>query len=450
MTGLVNPFGPSGPEGDRLLRDAQITGDLHHARASTLLADARWSRDVFELAGGPVGIAAGVEGRRETLDNEFAEAFTSGDVAGTSTDGQSLSGARTVTALFVETIMPLAKGFEVQLAARYDHYSDFGGTVNPKIALRWQPARSIVLRGSWGTGFRAPPLPDLFTPIIHGTADGIEDPLRCPVTQSDADCNGLVTELTGGNRSLKAETSTQINAGVVLAPSNGFSLTLDYWRITKSNVIGVLPEFTILSDYARFAPGRVIRGPVDPANPELPGPIDSIVLVNENLGSLRTSGVDVDVVWRSPATMSGRFTFTLNGTYVIDWAQQLDGTTYTSGVGNVDVLGPIPRWKHHATLGWDYGAWAATLGQTFQSGYRDAAGRAPEAPPRDVSSYELWDLQGRYSGWKNTTLIVGVKNLFDRAPPFTNQRSSFQVGYDPSYADPRGRAYYLQLELAFK
>ncbi len=101
-SGLVNPFGPSGPAGDRLLQDAQITGDLHHARASTLLGDARFSRDLFKLPGGPMAIALGAEARCETLDNEFANAFISGDVAGTFTDGQSLSGSRTVTALFVE------------------------------------------------------------------------------------------------------------------------------------------------------------------------------------------------------------------------------------------------------------------------------------------------------------------------------------------------------------
>ncbi len=94
-----------------------------------------------------------------------------------------------------------------------------------------------------------------------------------------------------------------------------------------------------------------------------------------------------------------------------------------------------------------------TLGQTFQSGYHDAnvdgSGR-PLVPPRDVSSYELWDLQGRYTGWKNTTVVLGVKHLFDRAPPFTNQPFSFQVGYEPAYADPRGRTSYVQLAFAFK
>jgi iron complex outermembrane receptor protein len=62
----------------------------------------------------------------------------------------------------------------------------------------------------------------------------------------------------------------------------------------------------------------------------------------------------------------------------------------------------------------------------------------------------VWDLQARYTGFRNWTLAVGVKNLFDRDPPFTNQPSTSQAGYDPSYADPRGRTYYARIKYAFQ
>jgi iron complex outermembrane receptor protein len=71
-------------------------------------------------------------------------------------------------------------------------------------------------------------------------------------------------------------------------------------------------------------------------------------------------------------------------------------------------------------------------------------------PPRSVSSYEVWDLQARYSGFRNTKIVVGVRNLFDRAPPFTNQPFTTQVGYDPNYADPRGRTFYASVSYTFK
>jgi iron complex outermembrane receptor protein len=114
----------------------------------------------------------------------------------------------------------------------------------------------------------------------------------------------------------------------------------------------------------------------------------------------------------------------------------------------------VPRWKHHATLNWEYGPWGTTLAQTYQSSYADfnadRQGHPLTVPPRSVGSYEVWDLQGRYGGLRNTTIALGVKNLMDRAPPFSNQPVTRQVGYDPKYADPRGRTYYVRLTYAFK
>ena len=166
-TGSINPFGPSAPEGRRAAREHT---DRRRGPSREGVDDAGRCEGVqgyLRAAGGPLAIALGTEARREKLDNEWAPVFTSGDVVGVPGGVQSLSGSRTVEALYVEASVPFAKGFEAQLAARYDHYSDFGSTVNPKIALRWQPMRSLLLRTSWGTGFRAPPLPDLYEPVRH-------------------------------------------------------------------------------------------------------------------------------------------------------------------------------------------------------------------------------------------------------------------------------------------
>lgn len=451
MSGLVNPFGASGAEGDALLADAQITGEIHGATGSTLLVDAKASKDLIALPGGPLAIALGTEARREKLDNQYAPVFNSGDIVGIAGDAQSVSGSREVWALFLEANVPLLKGLEAQLAVRYDHYSDFGGTTNPKIALRWQPLRSLLLRSSWGTGFRAPPLYDMYTPESHGFVGEVDDPIRCPVTDAEQDCGAFFPATFGGNPDLKPETSDQFNAGVVWEPLAGLSFGVDYWKLRKSGVIGTLDVPTLFADYDRYAPAHIVRGPEDPNYPGLPGPIESVVLLNENLGNLRTSGIDVDVRWKMPPTDIGRFTISLNGTYIINWEAQLDGTTYTSSLAQ---SGGVPRWKHWLTLAWEYGPWSATLGQTFQTGYQDANidrnGNPLPVPPRSVGAYDVWDLQGTYTGFQNTSITLGVRNLMDKAPPFTNQPYAFQVGYDPNYADPRGRAFYVRLAYAFK
>jgi len=137
-TGLINPFGPSGPEGDALLAATQVTGDMHHAKGTTVEFEAKASRAVYRLPAGPLAIAVGTEVRREELEQRYSQFVTSGDIS-QSTDLQAAAGSRSVQALFAEASIPIVRGLEAQVAARYDHYSDFGSTVNPKIALRWKP-----------------------------------------------------------------------------------------------------------------------------------------------------------------------------------------------------------------------------------------------------------------------------------------------------------------------
>ena len=142
----------------------------------------------------------------------------------------------------------------------------------------------------------------------------------------------------------------------------------------------------------------------------------------------------------------------VSGTYYIrNDAQNLDGS-YSGFVSNQNaavVTGVVPRWKHYASVTWDSGPWSATLGNTFQSGYVDVL---PDGNGnlRRVSSMSLWDLQGTYRGWKNVALTVGVKNLLDTDPPQSNQGNSFQVGFDPSYYDPRARFVYASLGYTFR
>jgi iron complex outermembrane receptor protein len=118
------------------------------------------------------------------------------------------------------------------------------------------------------------------------------------------------------------------------------------------------------------------------------------------------------------------------------------------------VTAPVPRWRHYATLDWRQGPWGATLAQRFQSSYSDAnvdrLGNPLPIVPRGVSSYSVWDLQARYTGIRNVTLALGVLNLADRAPPFTNQPYTRQFGYDPVYGEPLGRSFYARAGVAFR
>jgi iron complex outermembrane receptor protein len=447
-SGLINPFGPSGPEGDALLASTEAPGEVFHNKGTTNSFEIKASREIYDLPAGPLAFALGVEARREQLDIAYSPEQTSGDILG-STTAQSTSGSRSVEAVFAELNVPIAKALEAQFAARYDHYSDFGSTTNPKVAIRWQPMKSLLLRSSYGTGFRAPTIPDLYTPVSSGfTRARYSDPQRCPTTRSD--CGVVFRVLSGGNPELQAEESEQFNFGVVWEPAMGFSIGVDYWKINKTETIGALSDAQLFNNFDRFSATNFVRGPPDATFPLLPGPILYVYEPKQNLGDLRSSGVDVDLTYRGMDTSIGRFGLKFNGTYVAQWQQQLDGVNYTRGVGRNVVGEAIPRWRHSLALNWNYGPWGGTLVQNFSSGYTDENFINSAKDERSVGANDVWKAQGTFTGFKNTTIALGIKNLFDRTPPFSNQSTFGQVMYDPRYADPRGRVFYAQLTLALQ
>lgn len=434
-TGQINPFGDSGPAGNASLQSTQIRGEARRARGVTHGLDLRAHRDLAQWAGGPVTLGVGVEARGESLDDLTT------DVGMATLGGQysaTKSGSRRAQSAFAEMLLPLGRSVQAQLALRADRYSDFGTSATPKVALRWQPLTEIVFRASAGTGFRAPSLPELYTTQKKVDVPlAAPDPKRCAVTHLDSDCSPEAIVLTGGNPALAPERSRQASLGVVFEPATGALLSIDWWSLSLKNTIGELFDEIILSGDDRFEGGNVVRGPVDPAHPNLPGPIVQLNETNQNLGRRNASGLDIDLHLRSGRTRFGRFSSALSGSYLIRSSIAFDGVTAQRIEGRYGA----PRWKHVVTLGWDEEPWQATLVQTLRSGTLDENPVADGSFPR-VSRYRIWDAQVIYAGSAGWRLTAGVKNIFNSAPPFSNQSDYFQVGYDPSYADPRGRLWY--------
>jgi iron complex outermembrane receptor protein len=359
--------------------------------------------------------------------------------------------------------VPIVQNLEGDVAVRYDHYSDFGSTTNPKFSVRWQPMRQLLLRGSWGTGFLAPTLYQLWNPNTPGLSQaGVSDPLRCPdpnapEAANNPDCNTQYTVTFGGNPNLKPERARQTTLGFVLEPVSGTSLGIDWFNMDlKDLVSNGIPIATILSpnlggQYASYVT-RAASCPPSQFVSNAPCPITAIDQRFVNLGEVKITGLDIDARYRSPAMSWGRITASLNGSYYIKYdVEQPDGS-FAGFVSNnyaAVATGVTPRWKHYATLTWAYGPWATTVAQTFQSSYIDVL-LDPNGNTRRVSSMSLWDLQGSYSGFKNWTFTLGVKNLFDTNPPLTNQNLTFQAGYDPSYYDPRARFIYARVTYDWK
>lgn len=457
-SGVINPFGPTtDPAVLQQVQATELRGDIYTSKTSTASVDFRASRDLWQMQSGALSLAIGGELRQEKFAFTPSQAFQIGDVAGFGGNILPVDKSRHVYSVYGESAIPILRNLEVDLGVRYDDYETIGNTTNPKVSLRWVALPSLLLRGSFGTGFRAPSLTDLYTPQATSvTANGSRDFLRCPVLASGApsDCNNQFPTLTGGSPNLIPEKSKSGTLGIVFEPTPRLSLGLDWYSIFIRDqiIIGGLNFATILANatneqqFSQF----IIRGAPD-GNASGLGPITSIVQTTSNLFKAKVEGWDLSIGWRPDIGDVGHLRFKLDGSYVFKSLRQNFGGDYANNADTALAAGGgiIPKWRHVATATFDHGPWEATVQDNYQDSYRDFNANIT-GTPRTVGVYDTWDLQGRYNGFRNLQLTLGAKNIFDRDPPYTNAGGQFAGGYDISYADVRGRFIYGQARWYFK
>ncbi|MFN2644615.1 MAG: TonB-dependent receptor [Burkholderiales bacterium] len=465
-TGLVNPFGANTPAVQAQVDATQFHGDAFKTKTGIDSAQAKVSTELGRLRGGPLALAVGGELRRELFDFDPSPEIQIGDISGYGGNFLPVDKTRKVGATFVEAVAPVIRALELTGAARYDSYEGVGHKISPKFGARFAPTRQVLFRGSIGKGFRAPSLSELYQPRTTGvTANGLNDPLRCPTTADPLDCQTQFPITLGGNPSLKPEISTNRTLGVVFEPTNNFSLGVDYWEVDLRDTIifGVTPA-AILADPAKFG-FLVTRGAPSGG---LPGRIIDIDQTNINFGETKVRGIDIDTRYRFPTGAAGVFTVGLNGTYITKYdVQNLDGSFFSVNAAVSPIVngagGVVPRWRHFAFVDWKLAPWNFTFAQQYQRRYRDIPGTledvnpaspdftGPQAHPT-VGDYIVYHFYASYQVKDNLRLTFGIRNLFDNTPPYTNAggQNYFQSGYDPGYADPRGRTFILAGTYKFK
>ena len=440
--GLINPFGPSSAAGKALIDSLRIDDVARQSSGKTEALDGKITGTLAQLAGGALGVAVGAELRRESQDFTPSALLVSNNIAGDRRASLgnnpdptlvATSNARNIVSAYAELSAPLTKQLELQAALRYDHYENIGSSVNPKFGVRWQPSANLLVRGSAGTGFRAPSFSELYRPTSNGSSPAfiydtvIDDFDQWPTTKQ-------------ANPDLKPEKSKQFSLGVVFEPVKNTNISVDYWNIKKTDVISDLYEKTILANPTRYA-AYITRDADD---------VPTVLLKKENQGKLQTSGLDIELNVRGIDTPIGRMGAGLSGTYVIEYKRQFGKLEpLVSNVGKFLNDQVIQRWRHRVSIDWENGPFSATLGNTYYAGYTDDS-YLPDTAPRKVSAYSLWDLSGAWSVNKSLKLRAGVQNLLDTAPPFSNQSYYFLSTYDPTYTDPRGRSVYASLNFSFR
>ncbi|MBT9492317.1 MAG: TonB-dependent receptor [Paucibacter sp.] len=452
--GQINPFGKSPQVGQDLMSSIKVQDTARSSKGTTTTVDAKFSGELMQLSGGALGAAFGAEFRREETEFTPSALLLTNNIQGDrSSRGDSppaSSNSRNVAAVYGELNAPFTKELEVQLAARFDDYSGVGNTFNPKLGARWQPSKQVMLRGSAGTGFRAPSINELTRPTSFGSSSAfLTDPGCVSQGFAVADCTDQWRVERRSNDKLKPEKSKQFSFGLVLEPVREMSASIDYWMINKTDVISDLSEQVILGNLAKYEKGYVKRD-------EFGEFIDTILLKKENQGELRTAGIDVDFSYRLNAGDAGRFTANVNGTYVLKYERQFGaGEAFENNAGRFLSDQVIQKWRHRLSVDWDFGPVGLTLGNTYYSGYTDHntafnPNTSELLPARDVQAYSLWDLSGSWKINKEMKLRVGVQNLLDKQPPFSNQGYYFLATYDPTYTDPRGRNFYASLSYSFR
>jgi iron complex outermembrane recepter protein len=446
-SGVINPFGPTtDPTAAAAAMATNSIGQDYSTRTSLTALDGSASRKIADLPAGPLRAAVGGEVRRETYEFSPSAALLSGDIGGLGGNELPESASRTAEAAYFEFSGNILHSLGADVAVRWDHYQQVGNTVNPQLTLHWQALHSLLLRGAAGTGFRAPSLTDLYSPQIPSvTSNGTRDPIKCPTFDpNNPACSFQFQTLTGGNPNLKPEKSVNYLLGAVVKPVRNLTLDVDsYWIFLRNSIAPGGLSYNVILQNAQTATQFASYITRDAA-----GNIVFISQTNANLFKVNVGGLDINLTYDYPLG-PGYLLLRGNGSYYYKYDMQNFDGTWTSQINQGDSQagvggGVIVRWRHTLTLGYTAPSWGVSVTQNYQEPYLDTPSTITRTP-RYVSAYDTIDAQGSFTGLNHFDFTLGVKNLFNQNPPYTNYGSivnNFVGGYDLGYGNPVGRYVY--------
>lgn len=418
---------------------------------------------LFSIAGGQVRAAIGADWRSETFESSQVNARGVNTTPPIDLDQDVTSG---FGELFIPVVgeansMAGVHRLEVSLAARYDDYSEFGSSFDPKYGVAWEPVAGVKLRGSFGTSYVAPKLSDYNLASTRAFGLTQLDP------GSPLGFSQQILLLGTDSASLRPQESDNLSLGLELTPLTlpGLQVAINYYDIEYTDrIANPPPGNVILGNPAAFG-SLFIRNPT-PAqiaeairqgqlggNPFLTfGPFDpaaTAVIVDarrRNLSVTNTSGLDL-LTRYDFAAGGNNFSVGVAGTYVFELDQQV--TTTSPEVDTVETYANPPHWRARASFGWRRAGWSSNLFVNHTDSYTD--NRVPT--PVEIGSFTTVDLRVAYdfssqvkggllSGF---TVAAGAINLLDKDPPRTAVFGAFDIGFDPSNASPLGRLISIEL-----
>lgn len=429
-TGSFNPFDPQS-DGSALnsARYVPVESTLSELTSAEIKA----SGEIAEWEAGPVGLAVGTTLLGQLYEDRFDERSVNGEVFGNA--GSSGGGKRQSEALFTELSLPVTQRLEMQLAGRYDHYSDFGETMNPKAGFIYRPTSSFLWRGSVGTGFKAPLMQDMYAATSSGYPSFI-DHVSCQ-REKDAggdtpSCEPQQYHVTSeGNPGLKEEKSLSYNTGIVYSPSPDFSIGTDWFLTRLKNVVGISYSDAMLAESQGFNLadyGLIVQRDAN-------GYIDSIEAPLQNLAAQEISGLDLSTQLRL-----GRVKMSWQYSQLFYFKEE-----GFPGMGLKNRLGENgrPRWRHVAGISYSPGDRHNLSLAALTVGEHDKVVESEGSLP----AYTSLDLTYSFSYPRFGVLTAGVKNLLGTTPPLDDSQPSSPLNV--TLYDQIGRQFFTGYKAIF-
>ena len=457
--------------------------------------------DLFSLSAGPVGFAGGLELRRESFDDD-RDPRLDGTIVFTDSDGDTYpyvsdvvnssptpdnSGSRNVSSLFGELQIPVLENLDIQLALRYEDFSDVGTTTVGKFAFGWRPIEQLLFRGSWSESFRAPNLITINEAVLARSntrtdhtcvyaADNGGDP-----DQDVIDCRNSIQRTAQGSEDLVPEEATNYSIGMVVEPIESLTFTLDFWLIKKTNTIGLFGEenHTILELLNRIESGTtncadtvfnpaVLRDAVSDEAAAIYNaagicPAGDIARIDDqyaNLDDRTIEGVDIGIYWEMDTDI-GKFNFKYNASLLETFDQDVSGEaarlvsaqqagTLPENVpiaGFADLIGRNGNqdYKHNMSLSWRHNALGASLNWYRLGDFYQSSLTLSDGTQYKIPTFDSYDITVNYRtdiAGSQTRFTLGIKNITDERAPLADRFFGFFADAHSDY----GRYAYLSIK----
>jgi iron complex outermembrane receptor protein len=357
--------------------------------------------DLFDMAGG----TASTYWAMEYYEIDYAALVDAQSEAGLigGSAGNSAQGYRDITAFSAEAILPITDWLEIDAALRFDDYSDFGNATSPRIGgvVTIPQFDAVTLRASWGEGFRAPDLSDMYG-LTSFSASGGTDYYGCQLSGQDPCTARQFDTYIGSNPDLEAEESETFSVGGEYAFMDGWVAGISYFNLKVNNSI----EYTSAQDQLNVDFQTGGNNPAVQRN-SLGQVIEIAAGFQNGAAEFEYNGLDYVLRGRFE-TGYGDFNLSFNASQYLEYSYEL-----TYGTGEMgDAVGDLgfPEWRSNAYVNWNLNNWSANLAVDYIGESKERIGDEKYDSWHTLSASVAYNLDSM------GIIKIGATNLTDEDP----------------------------------